>query len=243
MSDSAEWKGRRLGAYVVGKRFAGIPEDEGRIYAAHHAETGEPVLVMRPGLGDDWRLSTPWAVETTYFSDPAALVLHPRRGKDIAWPGSHALTLGHIQLAGALAQLDGRDDVRSHLADEPRPVQGRHRTKRWGLAGLAVAAGLALLLWPRESTPPETRAAHDDAPILANRQRSSSTAIAYPMPETPLKEQARPPCIPETEVEVRGGCWIKHEKVAPCPRGTAEHKGKCYVAVKKPDPEPTSIQP
>jgi hypothetical protein len=245
MSDTPEWKGRRLGAYVVGERFADIPEDEGRLYEAHHVETGEPALVMRPGTGDDWRMSTPWSAETTYFTDPEALVIHPRRVAGMKRPKFRQLTLGYIHLAGSLAQLDEREDVRVHFMGEPRPVRSRHRVARWGLtgAGVALAAGLALLLWPRMSMPPATRDLSNDAPVLMNRRGLSSPAIAYPMPEKPLKEQAKPPCLPGTEVEIRGGCWMPHRSDAPCPPGTAEYQGRCYVAVKKPDPEPTSVQP
>src|SRR5690349_1572418 len=60
MSDTPDWKGRRLGPYLVGERFRfpNIPEDEGRLHAAHHVETGEPALVLVPGVGDEWRTST-----------------------------------------------------------------------------------------------------------------------------------------------------------------------------------------
>lgn len=243
MSDTMEWKGRRLGAYVVGERFADIPEDEGRLYAAHHVETGEPALVLMPGPGGEWPLSTPWSAETTVFREPEALVFHPRSEEGSPRPRFHALTLGTIHLAGALARLEDREDVRAHFMSKARPVHGQHRAARWGLAGVALAAGLALLLWPRPSTPPKRDSATDDTPILVSRPGISWPAIAYPMPEKPLKEQARPPCVPETEVELRGGCWMPHRSDAPCPKGTAEYQGRCYVAVKKSDPEPSSVQP
>jgi hypothetical protein len=243
MSDTEEWTGRRLGAYVVGERFADVPEDEGRLYAAHHVETGEPALVVMPGPGGDGCLSTAWSAETTVFREPEALVFHPRREAGTPRPRFHALTLGTIHLAGALARLEEREDVRAHFMSKTRPVRARLEAMRWGAVGVTLAAGLALLLWPRMSTPPGKDSVSDDTPILVCRQGLFSPAIAYPMPEKPLKEQARPPCVPETEVELRGGCWIRHEKVAPCPRGTAEFQGRCYVAVKKPDPTPASLAP
>ncbi|ATB40628.1 hypothetical protein CYFUS_006079 [Cystobacter fuscus] len=242
MSDTPEWKGRRLGSYELGERFADIPEDEGRLYAAHHVETGEPALVVMPGSGDDWSTSTPWCAETTRLTDPDALVLHPKHTDGAKPPRFHELTLGFIRLAGSLAQLGERADVRAHFMRGPRPIRSRHRATRWGLAGVALAVGLVFLLWPRTSTPPKMRGRADDTPVLMDGQDLPS-AIAYPMPEKPFEVQRKPPCMPETEVEIRGGCWVRHRRDAPCPPGTAEYQGGCYVAVKKPDPQPRSIQP
>ncbi|EPX58167.1 hypothetical protein D187_004204 [Cystobacter fuscus DSM 2262] len=242
MSDTPEWKGRRLGSYVLGERFPDIPEDQGRLYAAHHVDTGEPALVVMPGSGDDWNSSTPWCAETTRYTDPDALVLHPKRTDGAGPPRVHELTLGFIHLAGSLAQLDEGEDVRAHFLRAPRPIRARHQATRWGLTAMALAVGFVFLFWPRTSTPPDMRDLPDDTPILMDGQNLHS-AIAYPMPEKPFEVQRKPPCMPETEVEIRGGCWVRHRRDAPCPPGTAEYQGKCYVAVKKPDPEPRSIQP
>jgi len=245
MSDTPEWKGRRLGSYLIGERYPDIPEDEGRLYEAHHVDTGEPALVMMPGTGDDWRTHSPWRAETTNHSEPNALVLHPKRVAGAKLPSFHEMTLGFIRLAGTLARIDEREDIRAHIEREPQPPRSRHRVRRWGLAGvgLALAAGLVLLLWPRTATPPKTHGLPDDTPVFITGQKLSSPVIAYPMPEAPFKEQRKPPCLPETEVEIRGGCWMPHRRDAPCPPGTAEYQRRCYVAVKKPEPEPRSVQP
>jgi hypothetical protein len=245
MSDTPEWKGRRLGQYQLGERYQDIPEDEGRLYEAHHIETGEPALVMMPGTGGDWRTSTPWHTETTSLTEPNALVLHPRRTAGAKFPTLHEMTLGFIRIAGLMALSDEREDIQAHFARGPLPLRSRHRAMRWGLAvtGVALAAGLALLLWPRPPSLPEMRGIPDDTPVLMKGQNLSAPAIAYPMPETPFKEQRKPPCLPGTEVEIRGGCWMPHRSNAPCPPGTAEYQGRCYVAVKKPDPEPRSLLP
>ncbi|WP_395855196.1 hypothetical protein [Cystobacter fuscus] len=245
MSDTSEWKGRRLGPYQVGERYPGIPEDEGRLYEAHHVETGEPALVMMPGTGDDWRTSTSWSTQTTNFTEPDALVVHPKRSAGAKLPTFHEMTLGFIRLAGILAQLDGRKDVRDHFSREPGAASSRHKMQRWGLAGagLTLAAGLALLLWPRPIEQPKTGDTPTEAIFFSDGQDISIPAIAYPMPETPFKEQRKPPCMPEAEVEIRGGCWTPHKRDAPCPRSTAEYQGRCYVPVKKPDPQPRSVQP
>ena len=245
MSDTSDWKGRRLGPYQVGDRYPGVPEDEGRLYEAHHVETGEPALVVMPGTGDDWRTSTPWSTQTTNFTEPDALIVHPKRSNGAKLPTFHEMTLGFIRLAGALAQLDGREDVRAHLSRESRPTSSRHKAQRWGLAGagVALATVLALLLWPRTTEHPETRDVPAESILFSNGQDLSLPAIAYPMPETPFKEQRKPPCMPEAEMEIRGGCWNELSRTAPCPRSTAEYQGKCYLPVKKPDPQPSSVQP
>jgi hypothetical protein len=245
MSDASEWKGRRLGPYQIGERYPEIPEDEGRLYEAHHVETGEPALVVMPGTGDNWHTSTPWSTQTTRFTEPDALVVHPKRSNGAKLPTFHEMTLGFIRLAGALSQLDGREDIRAHFTRALRLISSRHKAKRWGLAGagLALAAGLALLLWPRPTEQPKTGDTPAESIFFSEGQDLSLPAIAYPMPETPFKEQRRPPCMPEAEVEIRGGCWTPHKRDAPCPRSTAEYQGKCYVPVKKPDPQPRSVQP
>ncbi|ATB36754.1 hypothetical protein CYFUS_002169 [Cystobacter fuscus] len=246
MSDTSDWKGRRLGPYQVGDRYPEIPEDEGRLYEAHHVETGEPALVMMPGTGDDWRTSAPWSAQTTSFTGPDALVVHPKRSAGAKLPTFHEMTLGFIRLAGILAQLDGREDVRAHFAREPRSTSSRRKAQRWGLAGagLALAVGLALLLWPRGTPHLRTGNTSVESIFFSDDQDTLAfPAIAYPMPETAFKEQRKPPCIPEAQVEIRGGCWNELAKTAPCPRSTAEYQGRCYVPVKKPDPQPSSVQP
>jgi hypothetical protein len=241
MSNTVEGKGLRLGPYQVGARYPDVPEDEGRLHEAHHVETGEPALVLLPGTGDTWRTFSRWHTEVSHFTGPDALVLHPRPLAGAARPTFHELALGYIRIGAALALLDEREDVRAHFERGTRPA--RSRAKRWGLAGagLALAAGLALLLCPRASAPPDTSQSPDI--IFTDGLDLSFPAIAYPMPETPFPQQRRPPCLEGLEVEVRGGCWIPHARAAPCPSGAAEYQSKCYVPVRKPAPQPRSVEP
>jgi hypothetical protein len=245
MSDTLDWKGRRIGPYQIGEPYQDIPEDLGLLYEAHHVETGEPALVVIPGPGDDWRIRTPWSVRTTNFTQPNALVLHLERPEQLKAPLLHELALGHIRMAGALAGLDEQEATKAHVTSGPPPPSPRHPTRPWGLAGvgLALAVGLTLMLWPRAPELPKKSGALEESVIFSDKPDTTFPLIAYPMPETPFKQQSRPPCDLEREVEVRGGCWILHTKTAPCPRGTAENQGKCYIPVRKPDPQPTSVQP
>ncbi|ATB29112.1 hypothetical protein [Melittangium boletus] len=249
MSDNSDWKGRRIGPYEVGERYLDVPEDEGQLYEAHHVETGEPALVVMPGTGEAWRTRTPWSAQTTSFTEPECLVLHPERAAQTKTPSIHELTLGHMRVAGALASLDGQPDAQAHFTREFRPP-ARRQGMRWGAAcaGVAVVAGLALMLWPR--APVQTsrevseriQAALKEPTHFADRQ-DSPPIIGYAMPEKPFKEQATPPCIPVAEVEIRGGCWVPHKLDAPCPSGSAEYQGHCYYPVKKKDPQPRSVEP
>ena len=241
MNDNPEWKGGRIGPYQVGERYQDVPEDEGRIHAAHHAGTGEPALVVMPAPDEDWRTSTPWSVRITNAIRPNSLVMHPE-GKA---PTLRELALGLIRMAAAVAIAAELEDARALFSRGISLSRPRPRAMRWGFAGagLALAAGLTLLLWPRATEHPETRGAPVESIFFSDGQDLSLPAIAYPMPETPFKEQRKPPCMPDAEVEIRGGCWTPHARTAPCPRGTAEYQGKCYVPVRKPDPLPRAVQP
>jgi hypothetical protein len=44
-------------------------------------------------------------------------------------------------------------------------------------------------------------------------------------------------------VEIRGACWYQGKQDAPCPKGTAEYEGKCYMPVRAKKPEPRSLKP
>ncbi|ATB33212.1 hypothetical protein [Melittangium boletus] len=252
MSDMREWKGQCIGPYRIGERYPDVPEDECRLHEAHHLETGEPALAVIPPSGEDWGLSTPWSLRTTHFPDPGVLVVDAEPSSHAPALTTHELTLGSIRVSGALASLDARGGAQMPFSRKT-PAGPPHRTLIWGLAGagLVLMAGLALMLWPGASEPTHARPANpgkvpflpaEPTPFLTGKS-DQSPAIAYPMPEKPFKGQRKPPCFEGTEVEIRGGCWVQHTRNAPCPRGTAEHQGKCYMPVKPEDPEPTSILP
>ncbi|MBM7113368.1 hypothetical protein [Archangium primigenium] len=242
MRESSEWKGGRIGPYEIGGRRQDLPGDAGQIHEGRHVETGAPVLALRPGPGMTWRPRSSWEVLTTQVLQPDLLIVHPRWPSGAQAPSFHELSLAYIHIAGALALLDQQRGEGSSFG-APTPSRFRRRAMRWGLAGAALAAGLALLLWSRVLDQVTADGALGESLLFTNGQDLAENVIAYPMPETPFKEQRKPPCMPELEVELRGGCWILHTKTAPCPRSSAEYLGKCYVPVKKPDPVPRSVQP
>ncbi|WP_395856775.1 hypothetical protein [Cystobacter fuscus] len=253
MSDTREWKGQRIGPYRIGERYREVPEDECQLHEAHHVETGAPALAMIPPGGEDWRLPTPWSLRTTNFPDAGVLIVDAEPGADAPVPTTHELALGAIRTAGALASLDASGETPARFARKSPPARARHQGLCQALAGvgLVFAAGVVLMLWPDTPGPTPAHLAHDgglpflpEEPIAFGNARPSSIpiAIGYPMPEKPFKQQATPPCIPVTEVEIRGGCWIPHAQSAPCPRSTAEYQGKCYIPSRKEEPQPRSVE-
>jgi hypothetical protein len=245
MSGTPGKKGDRIGPYRLGRRYRGTDPDEGSIYEAHHVETGAPALVVLPGANGDGAPRSAWSVRAEGSLQPPYQAVHveqPPQGR----ASLHDLTLLLIRLAGATAHIENRKDAHAHFARVLAHARRWRQVLRWGLAGAtaAMAAGLALALWPHALEETRTRTVVGEDPVFfANRQNLASPIASYPMPEKPFKEQQKPPCLEGTEVEVRGGCWIEHTKKAPCPRSTAEYQGKCYIPVKKPDPLPQSLQP
>jgi hypothetical protein len=245
MSERPEWKGGRIGPYEIGKRYPGIDEEEGRLYEARHVETGEPALAVMPGTGEEWRTSHPWDVRTLNFARSEVLMVHPRRRPGQPTPSLHELSLGYIRAAAALSLLDSREDAQNLFSRSPAPPRSRSPVLRWGLACASVALSVLVvfLLWPAASTRLESNDLLGESLVFVDGQEPTPSAIAYPLPEKPFKEQRIPPCIEGRDTEIRGGCWVKLEAKAPCPKSTAEFEGNCYLPVEKPKPLPSSVKP
>src|SRR5690242_12995453 len=133
MSDTHEWKGGRIGSYHVGKRYRGIPSDEGRLYEAHNIETGAAALVVMPGKGQDWSTRLPWSIRATGITSPPSIVLEVGKAPQAAALALHELTLMLIRLSGAMALIEDREDARAHFMRMPLPSHLRQRVMRWGL--------------------------------------------------------------------------------------------------------------
>ncbi len=256
MSDTPWRSGGRLGPYLVGRRSWNLGEGLGRLHEAHNLETGAFAVVLAPGRVETWRSHTAWTVRATSGVQPPFVAVEVELAPDAEAPAFHELPLTFDLLTGVMGHVRTRDraDVHTHLTRRPRGAWPRRLLARgpWLLAGagVAVAAGLALTLWPRppESTetqqsPAVAEAALDEPIVFSDQEDSAPQVIGYPMPDEPFKEQMRPPCLKGTAVEIRGGCWVTLEARPPCPRSTAEYEGKCYMPVRKKDPPPTSLQP
>ncbi|HZH79016.1 MAG TPA: hypothetical protein VEY88_23515 [Archangium sp.] len=68
--------------------------------------------------------------------------------------------------------------------------------------------------------------------------------IAYPLPDKPFSNQARPPCRTNADhVAINGGCWMEIARRPPCHEEQAEYEGKCYIPVMKAPRRPQSLSP
>jgi hypothetical protein len=256
MSDTPSRSDGGLGPYHLGRRSWYLGRHLGHLHEARNVETGAFGMVLTPDKATAWPSRTAWTVRVTSGVLPPFLSLEVEHAPDARAPTLLELTLAFDQLMGTLGNLrsqQDREDVQAHLDRKPQGSWPGRRLARGPrlLAGVAVAAGLAsLALWPRspESTDtnqaPEMPGAALAEPVaFIDRQEPPFPFIAYPMPETPFKEQQKPPCLKGTEVEIRGGCWVQLKQDAPCPKSTAELEGKCYMPVRKKDPLPSSLQP
>ncbi|WP_309895447.1 protein kinase [Archangium sp.] len=253
MSDTPSGRNDRLGQYHLGNRSWYLGRHLGHLHAAHNLQTGAFGVVMTPDKTSAWPSRTAWTARVTSTVSPSSLSLEVEPAPDARPPSLLELTLAFDQLVGTLGNLrsqQDRDDVQAHLDRKPRG-SWRGRLLAHGprlLAGVAVVAGLVLLaLWPRAPEPPQApevaEAALDEPVGFIDLQEPPFPFIGYPMPEKPFKEQEKPPCLKETTVEIRGGCWVQLKADAPCPKSTAEFDGKCYMPVRKKDPPPSSLQP
>jgi hypothetical protein len=263
MANEKGWKGGRLGSFHLSKRYKGrsVEAELGRLYEAHNIHTGASALVLMPGAGANWEPQESWEVRVSSRMDPPHLVLQVER----------APTSGRIEelvdvldlLTSALERVEDSAQVRAHLTGVPvsllRRWAGRTRrllrSRRGLVAGGLTVLALGTVLWVRLSGGPEEHTTHGvasealsqlDAPGLIDTETPAATAIAYPLPEKPFRNQAAAPCKPNLdEVEINGGCWVTLERRPPCKENQAEHQGKCYMAVSKDRGrrEPQSIHP
>jgi hypothetical protein len=240
----------------VGRRYKGVGSDLGRIYEAHHVETGASALVLTPGRGDAWRPGEEWTVRVSGGVSPPFLVVAVEHAPRAGASSLPELTLMLHRLAEALARVEDRQDVQGHLTGTAaREAKGhvaqRPRRLRLGL-GLLAATALTVLLWPLATTRrqgEEPASAKVEASAEPTREYAStrdvlgSQPLAYPMPIKPDPKQQKPPCKPELdEVEIRGGCWVELARRSPCQDYAAEYEGKCYLPVRAKAPEPKSLE-
>lgn len=248
MGDSPRWSGGKLGPYHVGRRYRRVPPDLGRVYEAHHVETGASALVVVPDKDESWAPTRDWRVSAQGSHTPPFLAAEVERAPEASPESAAELTLLFHRLAGVFAAFEGRPDALHHLTgtlprDARHLARWRPRLRRLGHA--VSALGLVVLFWPGSASPPGEQAPSAVRVVARIRDRSGQpVALAYPLPSKPLAGQLKPPCKSELdEVEIRGGCWLELAKRAPCQSYAAEHAGKCYLpSMAEPRP-PQSLTP
>jgi len=250
-------KGRRLGQLQLGKRYKHAAVEVGHVHEARNVETGAPAMVMMPGPRRTWRLKRTWKVRASFQTTPPFMSLQvdeaPASGnlKELA-------NLMTLLLAG-LDAVASNARMRAHLTHAPmgrwmRPLPLK-ALAAVGLAVLVLGGGfwLGMAARPMASatplpSPPGSGEVTDAGPstsFLADGAPRSPTGIAYPLPDKPFSNQAKPPCITRRdEVDINGGCWLELARRPPCHEEQAEYQGKCYVPVGlRGPPPPQSVAP
>jgi hypothetical protein len=257
MADEKRAGADRLGHYRLGRRFKRLGEDMGRLYKARNVLTGTPALVLVPADEATWAPMEDWRVETLGNKEPPYIALDI-----LAGPASSRLTELHQLLEMNTAMLSrAKDDagVRQHLTSPPERPQAHRPLRSRGLLAAAgvLALGCAVLLgacagvagdrlWMSASAMGGPTTSGLRAPDAADVYSIEvPPGMAYPLPDKPFIDQARPPCpIKRGAVEIKGGCWIELGRKPPClEEFQAEYEGKCYLPVAAYQRPPQAVQP
>jgi hypothetical protein len=248
---TATKQGERLGPFQLGRRCKHASAELGPIHEARNVQTGAPALVMLPGPRPTWEPKKNWQVRASFQHTPPFIALEVERA-----PASGRLSeLAELftLLLAALEAVGSNARMRAHLTGSPMGSW----MKRPPLKVL-VAAALAVLvlaggLWWSTATrpvgpPPLPRAASGlgeladaglPSPFLIDGDAQGPAGIAYPLPNKPFSDQARPPCrTGRDEIAINGGCWVEIARRPPCHEEQAEYQGKCYLPVGKRGPRP-----
>lgn len=252
MDERRDRTGERLGPYHLDKRYEGLDEPGGQLYAAHHVETGRSALVLVPEPDDHWAPRSDWTARVTSQTSPPFLATELEHPPPADAEALSDVDLAFIRMAGGIAAVEEREDAHIDFTQPPRRSSrqspGGRTGRRRVRPGSLIAAALLLVagvLWVRLPGPPERMVNRTDAshaePTFWLDQKEGTAGIGYPMPEVAYPEQMKPPCGGGGYLEIRGGCWVQTTQTVPC-KGTAEYEGKCYVPVREKKPEPRSIK-
>ncbi|HYO57916.1 hypothetical protein [Archangium sp.] len=253
----------QLGPYQLQEQVPQSARSQGELYRATHETSGATALVLKlpaeqgAAALKDWRVSL---ISSSASSGYVAMqVEHTPWSRS---PDRHSVESLVFTFEG----------VREAVRRMARAVPETYEPRPWWRLGLGVASAAAVCallfalvrLAPRVPAPerpgadgerPVSAMSHEeptaagvaveDAPALVQTARPNPSAITYPLPAKPFRNQAKAPCLPRKgEVEINGGCWVELAKRPPCYDDQAEHQGKCYMPVaERPKPEPNAVQP
>ncbi|MFL5348337.1 MAG: serine/threonine protein kinase [Hyalangium sp.] len=182
------------------------------------------------------------------------------------WRSPGGLHLAEKHDAAAREELEKqRARERERPVKVTRPVASRAFALTWRAAWAAcLAVGLSLVVarWthrepqrapaptPRESREDRSVAVGDSARIAPAESSApelggkSGTPVGRALPEKPLPGQLKPPCSPNGEVVIRGGCWHRiADARPPCGEDMYDWQGACYTPRLSGQRQPTSDPP
>jgi hypothetical protein len=237
MADEERGKDSGEGPFLLGRSYAEVGPDLGRLYEARHGWTGRAALTLLPGGGVDWRPEGVWEVRVYCRPTTSSMSLAVVRAPISAQVSE--LTNVFVQMTAALTRVEDSSKAQAHIA--------RGTVRPWGRWASCAAAGAAVLagVWIHGSSASGQseltswdvawkRPSQLDAPTLTNTDEPQAKSIAYPLPYEPFRNQAKAPCRSALgEVEINGGCWVTLEQRPPCTAIQAEYQGKCYMPVSK----------
>ncbi|WFG54201.1 hypothetical protein Mx9_p94 [Myxococcus phage Mx9] len=232
-----------VGPYLFGPRLRGLL-GFGRVYQSFNGKTGAPAL-LETATGETPHRKPAASLQvlvTAWEAPEAALAVEVQSGSPAALAGvlDEAAELAEALPSAALG----------HLA-APHPVL-RRRSRRTRTGHLvALAAGVVLTLLPH--SPPVLR--ERPALVLENGPGQIAFTLALTsgldvdgaprsrqVPRGPFDNQKRPPCDPEVEESIRGGCWAPHARRPPCGEKLFEYDGRCFMPAARVERPATSLE-
>lgn len=258
MADEKIWRDDILGPLQLGAWYPEVGPGLGHLYDVRQVETGRAALMLWLGDRVEWQLDGPWR---------ARLLIDPVKSSvtvlvEDSPPAARIteLTDAFVLVTTALQTVEESPQAQAHLVSgvtEARTVRRAQVHRAWrGLAARALAGASVLAvgvgLWLDKTGVEELH----PLPLDDSSSMRASTVVqlnllgsappAYPLPKVPFENQAAAPlCKKKGVVEINGGCWVELAQKPPCNDDEAEHQGKCYLPVSKPENKrpPQSVQP
>jgi hypothetical protein len=267
-AEASEENPEQLGPYQLQEQVPQAARGQEELYLATHETSGATALVLKLTAEQDAAALKDWRVSLISSSaSPGYIAMQVEQT-----PWSRAPDRQSVEsLVFTFESV--REAVRRMARAVPENYESRPQWRLGlGVASAAVVCALLLALVrlapefrppnspePLASAPPAPMSHEEphgprvaveasalaDAPALVQTAGPSPSAITYPLPAKPFRNQAKTPCLPRKgEVEINGGCWVELAKRPPCHEDQAEHQGKCYMPVaERPKPEPSALQP
>jgi hypothetical protein len=237
--------------FRMGRRYKEVGPELGRLYEAWQLGTGLPALMLLPGDRMDWRPEGVWRFEMSCQLEPLSIELALAQAPASAHVPDLVTVLALMKAAVERAENNPRlwahFERGSSMPLEKRIPSPRLEPHAWRGQALASGVLFALVLGVclRDTRRLEQSEGHSpgamdpaavptDAPDVIGPDESQTKVPAYPLPSAPFRNQAAAPCKTRGEVAINGGCWVELAQKPPCYENQAEHQGKCYMPVGKP---------